>query len=355
MAHVGPDGSARPPGEPGVDPDRSRFPWRGPDRRGQMMVVMSLVLAVLFVAMALYLNTAIYAENRAAQQADLAGAGGATSYVEAVEVSVGGSIGYVNEYNNTGEGVDTDVDEYSDMHDELEADVRTWSNSAQHLETTWGRSANVSLQETTPGIRIVQNESQTFENDNAATPENWTVVETESVRAYEMNVTDVGPDEVAPDDVHTAEDAFSVDFDGTRHVYVHEYDGSINVTVTDSMGAVQASCGFSDKHPWVVVDVTGAELRGPDGVTESCPALHDEVLGVMAGSYEISHENASSVEGTYELVAEEPDAEADFYGPGDGSPYETDAIYSADVHVVYETPRTSFAAEIRVAPGEPDV
>lgn len=331
--------------------------WFG-DGRGQMMVVMSLVLAVLFVAMALYLNTAIYTENQATQKADISGADGAVSYTESVEDGVGGALEYVNEHNNT--AVDSDVEDHGDMHEELATDVERWSDSTQRLEATRSTSANVSLRESTEGTRIVQDDDREFTNESET--EDWTVVEqTEDVRNFRMTITDPGGlHSEDPDQVYGA-GAFNVTFAGSelRHVHVHGTpDGTVSATITDGGGNTLDTCGVDDAADWVTVDPTRGELVSQTGETVTCEGFGEHVFGELSGGYSIEYDDSSNAEGTYELVVPDSATVDDGYGnyetPTD-SPYTTDAIYSAEVHLVYETPRISYATELRIAPGEPDV
>ena len=339
-----------------VENDGTRF-WRGRDRRGQMMVVMSLALAVLFVAMALYLNTAIYTENQATQKADISGAGGAVSYVEEAEAGIGGAIIYVNKHNHP--DADPDVDDRDDMEDELEPAIDHWSDTTQQLEATRGRSVNISLAGTTDGTWIVQDDHDR-EFRNADDEVNWTVVEdTSNVRSFEMNVTQNALEDDHPGVPFGVEDIFTVTFEdengNVRHLYIYAPDqDDVTVEVIDGGGNVIDDCQVDDNPEWAHIDLVEGHIVSSNGETDTCAFLVHRLFDELSGTYSIEYEYGEMVEGTYEFVAEEATVDQSNYNSYDDSPYTTEAIYSADIHVVYESPRISYETEIRVAPGEPD-
>lgn len=331
--------------------DVARF---GDDDRGQLVIVMSLLLALLIVAMVLYLNTAIYAENLGTQESDVVGAEGASSYKHAAEDGTAAAMAHVNEYNAT--DLNNDPRPYDELEEELEVDMNNWSDGTSRFAAVRSRSANVSVQETNQGERITQDEPRNFSAANHES--DWTVVEeTDAVRNFEVNVSEDGLPRTPPEDVDTDGEVHLEFDDGqTRQVYFHVDDdeGTINATVFD--GGVEGSCGVDEAEGWATFDLTGGEVVDENGETVTCSAF-DALFDELDEGFEISYNDASDELGTYELIAEEPEFDGNedeyFREPTDGSPYKVNAIYAAEIDVTYQTARIDYATIIRVAPGEP--
>ncbi|PSP80096.1 hypothetical protein BRC81_02580 [Halobacteriales archaeon QS_1_68_20] len=315
------------------------------DRRGQLMIVMSLVLAVMLVAMALYLNTAIFTENLATRKGDIAGAGGAASYKFAVVDGASSAMTYAN-YNNNSSS-------YQDLEDRFEADVANWSDATRRLESARARSANVSVSEIHEGVRINQSENRSFTNESDV--EDWTLADgVDGVRNFRMNVTADELGDSWPGNAPHDDPRFSVTFDDGStvrelQVYGNHSTDNVHVTVLDGAGnKLGTSCTVTNRE-YATVNVTGATLAGQD-----CEAM--EFFDDLSRPYDVYYRNGSYNVGTYELVVNQSYGTfganvGHHYAVGD-SPYYTRALYSADLEVTYRTARIDYVTVVQIAPGE---
>jgi len=335
------------------------------DDRGQMIIVLSVALAVMLVTMALLLNTAIFTENLATREGDIVGASGALSYEAAAADATGTVLTEVNfEENGTG---------HSDMKDAVERDVANWSDANNRLEATRGRSANVSVAEQFDGVRIVQHQDRNFTNESGE--KNWTVASNVSgVRKYEMNVTtnDLENTTVNPAGIPIAGggDPAKIRFNDGGDVWVIQiYNNTtvgvgtntdVNLTVTDPGGTAHGPCAADGTRKRALLNVTAAEWG-----SEPCEPL-EFVFDNLSNDFTITYNdtlNSSdepSIEGGYELIVNTSSAvssvDSSDYGPEGSSdhPYTTDAIYAVELSVHYETERLRYVTEVTVAPGAPE-
>lgn len=316
------------------------------DRRGQIMIVMSLVLAVMLVAMALYLNTAIYTENLATRQADITGAGGALSYKATVIEGASGAMASANEYNNS---------TYHELEDRFETDVGNWSNATEELEATRSRSANASVVDTTDGTLIIQDDDRVLTNESDIA--DWEVAnDTAGVRKFRLNVTRDGLGDSWPGNAPHEDDLFTITFDDGAtvrevQIYGNKSKDDIHVTVLDDGGNELGSC-TAENADRAVVDVTGAELAG-----EECEPLR--FFDDVGDRYHVRFNHSDNANGTYRLIVNQSYNTfsvrvGDNYDTGTSSPFFTRALYAAEIRVTYESPRIDYATVVRVAPGEPE-
>jgi hypothetical protein len=318
------------------------------DDRGQLMLVFAMAIALVFVVLALLLNTAIYTENIATRKSDVVGAGDAEKYRAAAAENTGHLVRHANYHDNGS---------YVALHARVDDSVANWSDQATGLRLKGGRSTNVSLVSTNNGTRIVQREDRNF--TNVAGDGNWTVVEdTGHVRSFRMNVTraelvnssvsDIGVEE--PFRVNLSESSGSDAL--TVHVFknLHGTD-TINVAVVEQpTGTTLGSCSAATDR--AVVDVSNATLDG-----EACPVL--ETLGTLDGALDITYNwtktaHGEKVEGTYTMVVSKQSVAGSDYG-AEGSadhPFLTKALYSATVEVSYRSSQVDYRIRLRVAPGE---
>lgn len=306
--------------------------------RGQLLLVAAIGLAVLFVMLALILNTAIYAEAIATQHDASQHERGAIEYQESVHRGVSGSIARVNAQNDSS---------YESLDANLSTQVDEWSESARRHAAVDGASASASLVDTTNGTRIVHDGSQFTDRDGAA---NWTPVESVSnVRAVRMNVT--------ADSLYEAADGSCTESDGCFYVEVEDGsdvwrlfvyrtdDGNVTTRVDTPSGS--GTCDASGES--VEIDVTAGTVNG-----ERCP--HLSFAEGVGAPYDVTYVNADRIEGSYELTVDrsyDQLSSSPHYGD-DGSPRVERAIYAANVSVAYRSSHLTYTTELRVAPGESD-
>ncbi|MGM0592796.1 MAG: DUF7261 family protein [Halobacteriota archaeon] len=320
--------------------------------RGQLILVTALTLAVLFVALALLLNTAIYTENVATRSSD-PGTRAAIDYHEAVVSGTGGLVESTNDNHDQ---------TYATLHSNLSEGLGNWSGSVAVHEAYRGHVTNVSLDGTpTNGTRIAQTEAS-GEFSNRTGIDDWTVVaNTPRVRAFRMNVsqsdlTDTGGAGGLVAALGLGTDVFYVEFhDGsdTRRVYLYREGGLVRLRVEDSGGTFSSECtAAAGPDGYVELDITDAKMGG-----DECDPL--DFFDAFSGPVTVRYEDGDAVAGTYRLVVPQDqatvNASGDYYDAdvSSGSPFVTEAIYAADVSLTYESPDVAYNATVRVAPGDP--
>lgn len=278
--------------------------------RGQLILVGGILLAVLFVALALLVNTAIYTDNVATRGGDSAGE--ALEYQAGVVNSIGGLIDAENAH-----GGHTDVSNIAQTVEDGAVHIDT---AVQQNHLRRGAAASVSVQSDsdnrTSGLLIREAGAGEFHS--------WEANAT-GVRGFTF--------ELDPDNM-TAEEPLTIDLDRT----------SLQVNYTGGDVAVENSSGDTvcsvDGGDTVHFDVTGKSLDG-----EPCQFEWPE----FGEDSEIAFENGSNAGGSYELtVAEE--SKDNVTGPE-----VSDALYSLNVvEIRFDSPEVSYETTVRIAPGEPD-
>ncbi|WP_101296508.1 DUF7261 family protein [Halegenticoccus soli] len=218
--------------------------------RGQLFLVAGLTLAVVFVALALLLNAAIYAENVATRSngAELRDAGELRGEAHR---GVAGLVEYANYHNNS--------TTYAELDGAVRGGVRDWGANVALLEARRGHGAAVSFAGSDNGTRIVQYEDRKFANRDGDV--NWTVADATRVRSFRANVTAADLEDGAPTSLNGA---FNVTFSEAGDAWtvsLYESSGDVNVTVTGPGGAV-STC--SAPGPRAEIDFTGGLVGGED-------------------------------------------------------------------------------------------
>ncbi len=276
--------------------------------RGQMILVAGVILAVLFVALALLVNAAIYTDNVATRGGDSASE--ALEYQSGVTDSVGELIDAENADggHTTVSDIETAVETGTDEIDE--------THKQYHLRR--GAGTNTTLRTATEG-RYLTNESTTGLTD-------WTA-NASAVRGFVIEL----------DTENMAENSeFEIDLNETQ-LSVNRTDGDIVV----SGGTENIECTVTDPDT-VRLDITAQRLDG-----EPCRFGFPD----LDGDSQIGIENGENAAGTYEATLES----VDDIGTHIPSEIATAAIYSADIDLRIDTPELSYGRTVRIAPGEPDV
>jgi len=317
--------------------DVSRFVRRlgGDTDRGQLLLVGALALAVLFVALALLLNTAIYTGNLATRDAGV-DAAPVIEYTAESRTAGVEAIRSVNDRNNS---------DLTNLSTALRSTITRWDEQASHHRAVGGDLAAVEVAGVTNGTRIQQDDdSRDFTNETGG--EDWTVAadsDLSGIRSLRFAVEEstlaynptIGPDEV-----------FTVEIDsdtGTTTLYVYDTDDEPEVHVND--GGDTGTCQ-SDTGGTFVIDVANESVGGA-----SCPALSN--LTDVGGDISVDFRDSHRAGGTYSMVLDEQQSGLSTLGVDDadgGTPYWTDAIYSAQFNVTYRTEDIDYAAGIEVRP-----
>lgn len=317
------------------------------ESRGQLILVAALGLAVAFVALALLLNTVIYAENLATRGADVGG-GDAIAYQEAAESGVEGAVARANEYNYSSNET---------LVSRVRADVAAWSASAERYATLDATASSATLVNVTNGTTIAQNATRNFTDND--TVEDWRLAaDVTGVRRFELNVSRASlhsrSDRFPDNATLRGSDAFRANVtNGSATVTVAVYEDTdpdpnqVVVQVVNASDDLAGNCTVDADH--VRVDLTEGRVGDDD-----CDAL--DVPGVE-GSFEIAYDNGDQAEGVYGLVVDDersdvvaalPDDPFAIYGSG--VPYAVPAVYDATVAVRVATPDLSYRANVTAAP-----
>lgn len=317
------------------------------DERGQLLLVTAIGLAVLFVVLALLLNTLIFTANFASRKGPVKSAGEAVDYrLEAERVVI--ELLRASE-QKTGS--------FSTLNATFTSRVHNWSElSARQLGTS-GAVTHVTPH-ATEGARVAQeNESRPF--TNASSDPSWTLVEeTPGVRAWWLtvsreNLTARGAieNESEASDLVNASVFRTVISNGsaTWRVFVYQ-DGTSDVLVRVEApnGTLSAACRTAATNGTAVVGMTNATVGGG-----SCAPLAAITLG--GDAFDIAYRGGNNATGTYSLVVNRTAAnvdDGDLQSPGSGVPYVTGGIYAADIDVGYATPGLRYSATVHIAPGE---
>ena len=318
-------------------PDRCPSGGRsGNDDRGQLLLVGALALAVVFVALALLLNTAIYTGTLATRDSGVE-ATPAIEYVSASQRAGVDAIASVNRRNNSSA---------NDLNRAFNATMGRWDDLASHHRAVAGDATDTDVTRITNGTRIQQDDAgRNFTNDSDAA--NWTVVSGVSgVRSMRFTVeastlADDPADLLADEVYHLTVTSGA----GTRTVFVYDTPSGPEIRVDD--GGAETTCAAgSVTDGTFVVDIPNESVGGA-----SCPALG--AVDSTSGSTSIEYDDAGAVAGTYTMVVDEPPAALSLSGvsaAGSGSPYWTYAVYSAELDVSYRTGELDYAATVEVVP-----
>lgn len=311
------------------------------DDRAQLMLVAALTLAVLFVSLALLLNTVIYTGNLATRSVgddSDAVAGYRAAAVDAADTS----MRHANAQNNSG---------YPELETTFETGVRDWDAATSRHRAVTGTATELNVTSKTRGTLLRQDDfNRSFENESSA--DSWSVAEDiGGYRDFRMTLgrpelTDISSDltgditDLPPNVFHVVVTNGSVEYSA----YVGQGDGSnVSVTVFGPSDAHIDTCNGSDPDGNVTIDFSNGTVGGND-----CEALtfQDDVDGDVTMRYG----DGDAVEGTYSLVVDTPYSEydEDFANAGNGSPYRTHALFDAELELVYRTPSTHYESTVVV-------
>lgn len=291
-----------------------------PDR-GQMLVIAGLVLAVMFVGIAMILNGAIYAENLSTQESS----GEASDLLEQRSMhaeKIQRSMDQANDLNSTEfDPVDERLNELSDRQGE----------SASSAGARRGQAVDVELGKTTEGNQLRQFESRNFTNKDGKA--SWTLAEdVTEAGTFEMefqeeallDITGSAANQVLDDadDVLLGgllfHEAFhieitnssngetwrvyifqSLDADGRNvHLYTQE-PGEEILTIEETVDSLlDESCQASFSGDFAEVDIRNGEVGG-----EPCDDLAFYEEDVVDNEHQISYQNART-EGLSQSAAE---------------------------------------------------
>lgn len=313
--------------------------------RAQLIIITALVLATVFVALALVLNSGIYAENLSTRETTDSEA--AIGYALEAEAAVGDAYRRAN-----GEGASTAGaarEAFLDVVDPW-AEARSKEAAKNGVSAEFDGNPHV-------GWHLRQDEDRSFTPAGDSNNGSWRVAHgAESVGAFEMDVSREELHDAGDDLSRTADEAFHVRVVGSDgaswrlyvfrnasdgEMIVHQGDPGDSADLDELRGNATHTCSRSTAS--AVIDFRAETFAGAD-----CEALDfsDDVTGAVDVRYENPH-NASGdeqINGTYTLVLNgttaagprtdgEPD---DFNATGGAAPTARAVVYSASYAAEYE-------------------
>lgn len=309
--------------------------------RGQIILVIGFMLAVSFVALALILNAAIYAEN-VASRSDTAIDGDPVDVRQETRAATRSILDYVNTHNYTAE---------STVQDSLRRNIEEYGDFAGRYAAIDSRYRATSVDSITSGSRIVQTEkgrSLTKRNGTV----HWILARDTQVRAFEMAVSD---NRSTVGGCSPTGDCFRLRITNpatgdTWQMAVYEDTSDMVVDVEQPGGTTFTCSPPPDGNDTTRIDLAAGTVDG-----QECAELGH---GIPGPPYDIEIRNGNLSTGTYEMIvdnetiANSPDA-GRFFGPtSSDSPRVTHAAYSTLLGLDQQTDRVTYNGTIRVAPGE---
>ncbi|MBX0325359.1 hypothetical protein EGH21_20235 [Halomicroarcula sp. F13] len=314
--------------------------------RGQVLLVTTFGIAVLFVVLALALNASAYSQTMVASHD--ADGGDAVAFADAAAEGADGTLAYVNRHNDTS---------YTTLQTELDEGVADWSEQADGYAARRGARATVSVTGTTEGTRILQ-ANATRPMTNVSGADNWTLASGVSgTRDARLNVSEsalvASPDDTNATTLHE-DRVFHLDVaDGADvwRLFVYREGGDVVVRVQDTSGSLLPACSVSaGADGYAVVDLSNGSVEGTD-----CPQVAG--FDAVGSSYDVAYYWGSNAAGNYSMIVDRsrPFVDDSDYGTaGSGDPHVTERIYSVSIRVTYETPTTEYVTETTVLAGDAD-
>lgn len=299
--------------------------------RAQLLIVAAVSFAIILIALALALNTAVYGDVHVPQtDSGSVEERGATQYQDSVRRGVTALLPVTGE-NET----------ESDLRERFEGEMERWENVTRAQYASDGVATGVSVVNVTYQRRAVQDDgNRTFENATGRTE--WTVASNVSESlSYQLTISN---ESLATDD-----------------------NATFALEATGANGGSWTLSAFSTNDTDIVVEINGSRAYATNGsslrIDVANGTLYDEGSQAAFGSfvddesvdapYELRYVNADNVTGTYELVDGDLNVTEANYNET-GSPRVDPQIGGATVTVRYQSPELTYRTEVRVFAGETD-
>lgn len=284
--------------------------------RGQIILVGAFALAVVFVALALVMNAAIYTENLATRS-ESAGTADAHTFERATTIAAEEAFRYAHEVN---------ASDHAGLERNVTQAMDAYHNVSRTQQAAGGQLVDVTVPPTVPGTNVTETNT-VFESPGGTG--DWTVASGVSgTRSFRLDVENWLGD--------SSDELWVVAGDAGDWYLNVSYDGSQwEVGVNDS--GTYTTCATTAAGD-VAVDFSDGTVDG-----DECAALN---LGDVGGTYDLKIRNGSVADGDYTLIADvDPSAVA-------SSVPTEEVLYAMTVELTYRTPELRYRTTIRVAPGE---
>lgn len=317
--------------------------------RGQLVLVAGFAIAVALLALILLLNTAIYTQNLATRDANIAD----DDAIEYRNTVVSGSSQIVDAENQA------EYDSYDNVRQNTSDGIARTDTLLRQRHAEHGTRADINDSSITHHEgRLVRQTNNSRAFNDAAGLSDWTMaVAIEDTRKYaatversSLNTTDAANATAEGFHVRLAESGTSTEWSAA--VYTNDTTNNISLAVEPD-GAAEPTQVCSVDRDNATVDFTDGTLSG-----ESCSG-YTWREGVDA-PYDITYRNGGQAAGTYNLtvnttggamITGSPEINND---PTGGSPYAVPAVYSVTFSFTYETAEVRYVDTVRVAPDEYD-
>ena len=315
--------------------------------RGQLLVIVGLIIAVSFIGLAVALNAAIFSENLSTRES--VDAEEAAAYTAGVEPAIGDAY---DETNDGGAATAADArTELGDLLGEWET-AREREAAREGADFGLNRTAHV-------GWRLEQDANRSFTPEGNASATDWTVADgVQNISAFELNVNRTK----LYDNANASAFRLNVS-NGTTHwklyIYQDSANGEINVSEGNPTDPSSENCSLTADR--AVIDFRDETLRNETLAGGDCSAL--DFSSAVSGPLVIRYENVQNggserVNGTYRIVVNGSDAVATdgsdepkrFNTSGASAPTATAVVYAVSYDSHYRRNDVVHDREGRYAP-----
>ena len=299
------------------------FPTDETSDRGQILVIVGLLIAIMLVALALVLNAAIFTENLSTRETT------DSEEPSAYAADTGSTVADV--YNRTN---DNDTRKAIYANTSFNESLETWADSRSNTAAENGALFEADWT-TYVGWRLEQTENRSFTPAGDDSKTDWIVADgVQNISAFELNVNRTK----LYDNADTGAFRLNVS-DGTTdwklYVYQNSTNGRINVSNGNPTNSSSEKC--SQTADRAVIDLRNENLTD----NSNCDALN--FSSAVSGPLVIRYENVNvsgdeRVNGTYTLVVNGSDAvdTARFNVSGKATPTATAVVYAVRYDTRYQ-------------------
>ncbi len=309
--------------------------------RGQLLVIIALLLGVVFVMLAVVVNSAVFAENLATRET--VDTQRSSAYTAGIEPAVAARYDRTNAAGvGTAPGARTAFDD----------SLRTWADQRSDVAAKEGGLFRADWT-THVGWRLRQAADGAFGPADAPDAADWTLATgARNVSTFELDVTreslhdgaDTGAFHVVVDDGTT-----------TWEIYLHRNASNDEIRVSrGDPSSPTAQCSRSTDR--AVIDVRNGTVAGTDCGALDQPASLDGPLDVAFRN--VQDDGTAQVEGTYTIVVNGSDAIATNatdhparFNLSDGDPPTAAAVvYAVEYEASYDGGEIDHRRTVRYAP-----
>ena len=316
------------------------------DRRGQLLLIGGLLLAVAIIALAIVFNSAVMTSSLAGQAQQDVSVNDVRSMQEDVRTSVAGLIRRAEEAHSD----PTKQEKY------IKENISAINNQFQRYASSSGVIINISFNDTfardSSGVQPGKNGSRVWKSSGNFTnktfvEENWPIGQENRIRDFRVNITDL-PQYVTPgtgpnSTTFTFREKISVSSESYR---VHLYNDTTSTTGAPYIRVTGDSisprtCYAQDrlKNDAMNISLTEATLDG-----KRCNAL--DFFNHLEKPYYIAVRNGSDARGSYELKTGDEAVDHNWHN---SKPH----LYGVLIDFEYHSHQMDYNSTIAIAPGEP--